>query len=63
MIPALFVSVAELTNEARFNLVWLFVMTVACLLLLWRRRGLGRTGGAALIGLYLVFVVVELTRL
>jgi len=39
------------------------VMTFACLLLLNRRRGLGRTGGAALIGLYLVFVAVELTRL
>jgi Ca2+/Na+ antiporter len=63
VVPALVVSVAELSNEARFDLGWLFVMTFACLLLLARRRGMGRAGGATLIGLYLAFVVAELTRL
>jgi len=63
VVPALFVSFAGLTSETRFDLVWLGVMTLACLLLLTRRRGMGRPGGAALIGLYLAFVIVELTRL
>ncbi len=63
VLPALFVTVAALTNEAKFDLAWLVVMTLACLALLARRRGLGRVGGAALIVLYLVFVVVELTRI
>lgn len=62
-VPSLIVGVAALTNEAKFDLGWLFLMTVACLALLAPRRGIGRGGGAALIGLYLLFVVVELTRL
>jgi cation:H+ antiporter len=61
--PALFVSIAGISGEARFELGWLFVMTFAALLLLARRRGMGRGGGLALIGLYATFVLVELIRL
>jgi cation:H+ antiporter len=62
-VPALFVSVARITHETKLDLAWLGAMTVVTLLLLSRRRGLGRSGGSALIGLYLVFLVVELSRL
>lgn len=63
VLPALFVTVAALTNEAKFDLAWLAFLTLASLGFLARRRGIGRTGGATLIGLYLIFVVVELTRI
>ncbi|HWB22261.1 MAG TPA: hypothetical protein VG652_05195 [Gaiellaceae bacterium] len=63
VLPALFVTVAALTNEAKFDLVWLALLTFASLGFLARRRGIGRLGGATLIALYLVFVVVELTRI
>jgi Ca2+/Na+ antiporter len=37
-------------------------MTVAALLFLARPRGAGRLAGAALVALYLVFVVVQIAR-
>lgn len=63
VVPALFVTIAAVSREARFELGWLFVMTFAALFLLSRRRGLGRGGGLALIGLYVAFVAIELIRL
>src|SRR5437763_7747003 len=53
--PALAVSLVSLTGDTKFDLAWLMVMTCASLLLLAPRRGMGRTGGAAVIGLYLIF--------
>ncbi len=61
-VPALFVSVVALTTEVKFDFAWLIAMTVASLLLLSRRRGMGRSDGALLIGLYVVFCVVEIAR-
>jgi cation:H+ antiporter len=62
VVPALFVSVAALSGEAKFELGWLFLITFAALLPLARRRGLGRGGGMTLIALYAAFVLVELIR-
>lgn len=62
VVPALFVSVVSLTTEVKFDLAWLFVMTVASVLLLSRRRGLRRMDGGLLIGLYIVFCVVEIAQ-
>ncbi len=61
-VPALFVSVVSMTTEARFAFGWLMLMTVGALLMLTRPRGVGRPGGAVLIGLYVVFCVVEVTQ-
>jgi cation:H+ antiporter len=61
-IPALFTSIVAATTRVKLELGWLALMTVIALALLTPRRGLSRSGGAALIVLYVVFVVVELTR-
>ncbi len=61
-VPALFVTVISTTTEARFALGWLMLMTVGSLLMLSRARGMGRPGGAILIGLYIVFCVVEVAQ-
>jgi cation:H+ antiporter len=63
VVPALFVTIAAVSREAKFELGWLFVMTFAALLMLARRRGMGRGGGSALIALYAAFVVIEVIRL
>ena len=63
VVPALFVTIAAVSREAKFELGWLFVMTFATLLMLARRRGMGRLGGLVLIGLYAAFVLIELIRL
>jgi cation:H+ antiporter len=63
IVPALFVTIAAVSREAKFELGWLFLMTVAALLMLARRSGMGRGGGSVLIGLYAAFVVIELIRL
>ena len=44
----------------KLELAWLLVMTAFTLVVLWRRRGLGRLAGAALIAFYAVFVLAEL---
>jgi cation:H+ antiporter len=62
VVPALVVSVVSLTTEVKFDLAWLLVMTVASLLLLARPLGLRRLDGALLIGLYVVFCVVEIAQ-
>jgi cation:H+ antiporter len=62
VVPALVVSVVSLTTEVKFDLAWLLVMTVASLLLLARPLGLRRLDGALLIGLYVVFCIVEIAQ-
>ena len=59
-VPALFVAVAARSSLAKVNLGWLAAITAVCLLLLGRRAGLGRRGGALLIAIYLGFVVAQL---
>jgi cation:H+ antiporter len=62
LVPALFVGIATATRIVYFDLVWLAGMTVVTLVALASPRGLGRVGGALLVGLYVVFVVVHLAR-
>jgi cation:H+ antiporter len=62
VMPALFVSVVSLTTEVKFDLGWLFLMTVAALVLLAQPKGCGRLGGSALLALYAVFAIVEIAQ-
>ena len=62
VVPALFVAVASLSGEVKFDLAWLIAMTSVSLVLLSRQRGLGRSGGTLLIGLFVVFCVVEVAQ-
>jgi cation:H+ antiporter len=62
MAPALIVGLAPASGLVRFDLGWLIAMTAVALLLLARRRGAGRAGGALLIVLYGVFVAVQLAH-
>jgi cation:H+ antiporter len=55
--PALFVTFSALTNVAKQQLGWLLAMTVATLILLGGKRGMGRAGAALLIVLYFAFAV------
>jgi cation:H+ antiporter len=57
-IPALVLSLGEFSGLVAFDLAWLIGMTVVVLTLLF--LGLGRAGGALVVGLYLVFVGVQL---
>ncbi len=59
-IPALFVSIGSLGALGGFGLAWLVLMTVVVLGLLATRRGIRRSGGAAILLLYAVFVVVQI---
>jgi cation:H+ antiporter len=59
--PALVVGISRSKNVG-FDLTWLMVMTVASLVLLARRRGMGRADGAALVGLYLIFVAAAVAN-
>ncbi len=62
VVPALFVGVVSLTTEAKFGLGWLLLMTAIAVVLLSRLAGCGRLAGSTLIGLYVIFVVVEVAR-
>ncbi len=53
--PSLFVTFSALTSVGKQQLGWLLAMTVATLVLLAGRRGMGRAGAAALIVLYFAF--------
>lgn len=57
-IPALVLSLGSFSGLAAFDLVWLIGMTLAVLALLI--RGVGRAGGALMVGLYLVFLGVQI---
>ena len=59
LLPALFVTVAGSGAGIRFGFAWLAVMSLLTLALLARPAGLGRAGGAVLVGLYAVFVVIQ----
>jgi cation:H+ antiporter len=60
VLPALFVGVARVTTGVKLELAWLFAMTAFTLLVLGRRRGMGRIAGASLVAFYAVFVAAEL---
>jgi len=59
LLPALVVGLAAPSGIVDVDLVWLLGMTAVTLLLLAPRRGVGMRGGALLIALYAVFVVVQ----
>jgi cation:H+ antiporter len=49
-------------GDAPLDLAWLLGMTALALLLLAHPRGLKRAGGGALIGLYILFVIVRVSH-
>jgi cation:H+ antiporter len=55
IVPSLFVTFTALTSVAKQQLGWLLAMTVATLVLLAGKRGMRRSGAAALILLYFAF--------
>jgi Ca2+/Na+ antiporter len=60
VVPSLFVGLGALSASVRIDLAWLVATTVAALALLGARRGMRRTGGAAVVSLYLAFVAIQL---
>jgi cation:H+ antiporter len=59
-IPALALTLGNFSGLVAFDLAWLGGMTVVTLALLAPARGTGRSGGALLVALYLVFLAVQL---
>ena len=57
-IPALLLSLGTFSGLVAFDLAWLIATTLLALALLV--RGIGRAGGGVLVGLYLVFVGVQI---
>ena len=62
MLPALIVGLGASTGLVKFDLAWFVGMTLVALFVLSRPRGARPFDGAILIGLYVVFVVVQLTK-
>jgi cation:H+ antiporter len=59
-LPSLVIGMGSAARDVGVELGWLLSMTVIGLLLLLPAKGMTRVGGAALILLYLLFVVVHL---
>jgi cation:H+ antiporter len=59
-IPAFFIALGSTSALTGFDLAWLLLMTLAVLALLARARGVGRSGGVAILLLYAVFVAVQI---
>jgi cation:H+ antiporter len=59
-IPALFVTLGSTSALTGFDVAWVLLITVVALALLAPRGGLGRSGGAAILLLYAVFVTVQI---
>ncbi len=62
IVPALAVGLAARSGLVGFDLAWVLLMTIACVTLLARPLGLGRGGGALLVALYVLFIVVQFAR-
>lgn len=60
IVPGLFVTLAASSHTDRLELWWLVGATALTLLLLARRRGLGRLGGGLLIASYGGFVAIAI---
>jgi cation:H+ antiporter len=58
--PAVFTTLVALDATAKLQLVWLIAMTLWCMLLLGRPRGMRRGGAATLVVLYLGFVATQI---
>jgi cation:H+ antiporter len=59
-VPAFFVTLGSTTALSKFDLAWLLLMTLVVLVLLAPRGGVRRSGGAAILLLYAVFVTVQI---
>jgi cation:H+ antiporter len=59
-VPALFVSLGSTAALTKFDLGWLLLMTLVAVALFARRGGVTRSGGVAILLLYLVFVAVQI---
>jgi cation:H+ antiporter len=59
-VPALFLTIGSAGDLGRFDLAWLVLMTVVVLALFARPAGVRRSGGAAILLLYAVFVIVQI---
>jgi cation:H+ antiporter len=59
-VPALFLTIGSAGGLAKFDLAWLLLMTVVVLALFARPAGVKRSGGAAILLLYAVFVIVQI---
>ena len=59
-LPALFISIGSTSDLSRFDLGWLLLMTLVTIALFARRGGVTRSGGVAILGLYAVFVAVQI---
>jgi len=59
-LPALFISIGSTSDLSRFDLGWLLLMTLVALAVFARRGGVTRSGGAAILLLYAVFVAVQI---
>jgi cation:H+ antiporter len=59
-VPALFVSLGSTAALTRFDLGWLLLMTLVAIALFARRGGVTRSGGVAILLLYVVFVAVQI---
>ena len=62
MIPALFIGLGAASGVQAFSAWWLLGMTVVAIALSWSGRGLPRLEGAAMVLLYVPFVIVVATR-
>lgn len=62
VIPALFISLGTASGVQAFSAWWLLGMTVVAIALCWSGRGLQRLEGAAMVVLYVPFVIVVATR-
>ena len=59
-VPALFVSLGSTAALTRFDLGWLLLMTLVAIALFARHGGVTRSGGVAILLLYVVFVAVQI---
>jgi len=59
-VPALFVSLGSTSALTVFSLGWLLLMTLVAIALFARRGGVTRSGGLAILLLYVVFVAVQI---
>jgi len=59
-VPALFVSLGSTAALTKFSLGWLMLMTLVAIALFARRGGVTRSGGLAILLLYVVFVAVQI---
>jgi cation:H+ antiporter len=62
VLPALVIGAGGLAGGIGLELAWLVAMTALAVVLLGRRRGMGRLGGGALVLGYLAFVAVQVAR-